>query len=315
MRSYRSSTNGGLTVELEGVSDAIQIGRTFIEQTIAHWQAQDPDTKLKVNYKQRDESAEGKSKTMSVSKFVTKLEGTLRDYDECAQSISAGLSSQKAAISELAQRIMHLAHMIEPGLSVKPMGFERGEEGFDLSPEAFLSGDDRPAIRRRVSFEPRGKEGGEAYRVIINTDVSWFGEPDDNAGLIGGLVLCLQQFGPVEIWIQQGWLGNDSKDGTTLFKLDFNGAFDATQLAFWVGHHNKDAVFSYCISRGLQRAGFGSSSEPEIDAQLYLRGDWLKLHGILESEFIKKPKEEQYRLMAQWVAATSLRMLGRSENN
>lgn len=315
MKTYKSSINGGLTVELSGVSDAVKIGRAFVEHTLAHWKAQDPDTKVKVSYKQRDESAPGKSKTLSIKSFVTKWESTLRDYDDCAENISTGLGSQKAAISELAQRIMHLAHLIEPSLSVKPMGFERGEEGFDLSPEAFLSGDDRPAIRRRVSFQPGSKQSGEAYRVIINTDVSWFGAADDNAGLIGGLVLCLQQFGPVEIWIQQGWLGGDSKDGVTLFKLDFNGAFDPTQLAFWVGHHNKDAVFSYCISRGLQRSGFGTSSEPEFAADLYLRGDWLKLHGIIESEFIQKPKEEQYQLMAKWVAATSLRMLGRNENN
>jgi hypothetical protein len=66
--------------------------------------------------------------------------------------------------------------------------------------------------------------------------------------------MCLQRFGPVELWIQQGWLGKEDNDGVTLFKLDFSQGFQPTQLAFWCGHELKDTSFSFEINMALGRA-------------------------------------------------------------
>jgi hypothetical protein len=171
------------------------------------------------------------------------------------------------------------------------------------------AGEERCCIQRKDEGEAvKGGEGGGAYRLIINTDVSWWGQPNDNAAMVGALAVILQQFRPVEIWIQQGWLGCHEWDGITLFKLDFTGAFDPTALAFWIGHGDKDSVFSYFINMELGRENTSTSTIAEIPADLMLRGDWMTVYGINQDAFLNMMHTEKMDLMARWIADTAMQI-------
>ena len=114
--------------------------------------------------------------------------------------------------------------------------------------------------------------------------------------------LVLQQFAPVEIWIQQAWIGNGDDDGVSLFKLDFNGNFDPTQLSFWCGSEYKDIPFSNFVNRSIGRES-SNAKHPELPCDLYLRGDWMTRHGI-GNGFDKLPSTEQLNLATKWINAT-----------
>ena len=118
----------------------------------------------------------------------------------------------------------------------------------------------------------------------------------------------------MELWIQQGWLGKENGDGVTLFKLDFSQGFQPTQLAFWCGHKLKDTSFSFEINMGLGRNSGGSTKSAEIPADLFLRGDWMKVYGV-NKDFHKLLHTEKVDIMAKWIAETAMQILKSNNNN
>lgn len=147
------------------------------------------------------------------------------------------------------------------------------------------------------------------WKGMQATYEGWLGKPDDNAAAMGALVILLQSRGPVEIWIQQGWMGGAPEDGVTLFKLDFNGAFDPSALAFWLGHPDKDTNFAFIISRGLGRHNMKISTTAEIPCDLYMCGDWMQRAGIHGEKFASILVGAQHALMAKWIAETAVKLL------
>jgi len=309
MITYQSQTsNGGKTIILACLADAIDTGRGVAEGVIKNYDQYDPKTKVKVGYASRDGKVKHKVKTIAT--FKKEWLDTSKRFEDCVEAITHGDDGQKEQIAELCQRLRDLVIDLQPSLCSTFSGFQRHEEGVDALAELVASGEENPCLRRKPGGDlVRQGEGDGAYRIIINTDVSWWGKPDDNAAVMGALVLILQSFKPVEIWIQQGWMGDHPNDGVTLFKLDFTGGFDPTQLAFWVGHPQKDGSFSFLINKGLERENTKTSCYAEIVADLYLRGDWMELGGLGHNSLAAMSHLEQVDAMAAWIAATAMKIV------
>jgi hypothetical protein len=307
---WPSKVNGGRTTIIPSTAAAVVLGRNYIttiKANVARMKAAGCQ-KVKVTTKYRD-SNKTKTKTINIQTHEHQWEEQFVRYEDAVNEITVGNPDIKHRIMESATRLMHLALDLCPQINSAYCGFERWEEGDEVLPDLLREGDDRPFLRRKRSeLEPRAGKGEGAYRIIINTDVSWWGRPEMNAGVTGALVLVLQQFAPVEIWIQQGWLGTDADDGVSLFKLDFNGSFDPTQLSFWTGSPYKDIPFSNFINRSIGRENSSTSIQPELPCDLYVRGDWMTLHGV-DKGFDNLPITEQFRLAAEWIAKTCSNIL------
>lgn len=312
MKTYQSPTsNGGKTIVLETAADAIAAGSRFVEENIALLESRG-DEKLNVNKLTRDGKS-SKGKPMLASTLAGKWKESRKRFEKCVEAITKGDESIKSSIAATLELLRDAAVEIEPMLAVGYRGYERSEDGFSADAGLVAAGEEKPCFQRKRGSEEMQKRAGDgAFRIVINTDVSWFGKPDDNCAVMGALVTLLQQFGPVEVWIQQGWM--DGKDGTspdngvTLFKLDFTGSFDATALYFWLGHHDKDACFSYIVSRALERKHAATSITSEIPCDLYMRGDWLKCAGITAEQLAAMLHTERIDVMATWVSQTAMKI-------
>jgi hypothetical protein len=297
--------NGGRTTIIGSTADAVALGRNYVQtrrDDLIEMRNKGV-AKVHVRVRYRD-SGKTKSKTVSISHHENDWEKRFDEYELAAREITLGNPAIKHQISELATLLMHMALEVAPSIASAYCGFERWEEGDEVLPDLLREGDDRPFLRRkRGEQEAKGGKGEGAYRIIINTDVAWWGTPEMNAGVMGALVLVLQQFAPVEIWIQQGWLGSQADDGVSLFKLDFNGSFDPTQLSFWTGSAFKDIPFSNFINKSIGRESNNTAVHAELPCDLYLRGDWMTKSGI-QHGFKHLPKTEQQTLAAKWIAET-----------
>jgi len=320
MKKHKSPTkNGGTTVVLDSAADAIKLGEAYANKLVEAYAKQPKDRKVDVNFLQRDEHdpmeghcAKSKKQTgckMTYGALLASAKDRQRRFTQCEEAIVKGDPETKEAISRMMEELHDMALDLAPSLKANHAGFQRSEDGFSASPELLAAGEEKCCIQRKDEGEGiKGGEGAGAYRLIINTDVSWWGQPSDNAAMVGALTLILQQFHPVEVWIQQGWLGSHDSDGITLFKLDFTGAFDPTALTFWIGHHDKDQVFSYFINMELGRENTSTSTTAEIEADLMLRGDWMKVYGIDEGKFGSMLHTEKMDLMARWIADTAMQI-------
>jgi hypothetical protein len=313
MKTFPSPTaNGGQTIILDTVQDAIQHGATWLDNLIASYEERG-DQKISVTKVKRDGPA-GASKTMNSSTFAAKWKEGRERFRECCTAIVSGDPALKAEITGTLEALRDAAVEIAPMLAVGYRGYQRSEDGFTAAPELVAAGEENPCFQRKPGSDEITKRSGDgAYRIVVNTDVAWWGKPADNAAVMGALVTLLQQFGPVEIWIQQGWLGSPGEhaagDGVTLFKLDFTGSFDATQLAFWLGHKYKDTIFSHIVNRGLGRQNTHTSTTSEIPCDLYLRGDWMTLHHVTASALAAMTHIERIDTMAQWIAKTAMQII------
>jgi hypothetical protein len=306
VKSFESNVNGGITIILESVAQAIEAGRSYHDNRIAEYQGLDPKTKFKVRMVKNPRTGKSKSNVMNLNTLIEKIQARLDCFNSVAKAIECGDTVTRKAINELADKLVEMVLELQPHIAQKFDGFERAEDGITAAVELVAIGDDRPCFRRKRGGEPKPGAGDGAYRVIINTDVPWWASARDNAAVMGALVMLLQRYGPVEIWIQQGWLGGSNPDeqGVTLFKLDFTGGFESTQLAFWCGHPNKDNVFSRDVNCGLGRENSNVSVEAEIPCDLYLHGCWMQLHGIAEWKWNNMTPEQQRAAMVQWLAKT-----------
>lgn len=297
--------NGGRTTVIPSTAEAVKLGFNYV-QTIRDnlvnlKKSGCQKVKVKTHYRDSDKI---KTKTISLNTHELNWENNISRYETAVQEITLGNRESKHLISELATKLMQLALELQPSIASAYCGFERWEDGEEVLLDLLRDGDDRPFLRRkRGDVDPKCGKGDGAYRIILNTDVAWWGKPAMNAGVMGALVLVLQQFAPVEVWIQQGWLGNGDDDGVSLFKLEFNGNFDSTQLSFWCGSVYKDIPFSNFVNRSIGRESSGTAKHPELPCDLYLRGDWMTRHGIAQG-FETLPVAEQQNLAAKWIAET-----------
>lgn len=294
MKKYKSPTkNRGTTIILENCEEAITVTDHFLVdkngmQKMGHY------------WYDYDNGADLKSK-----------------WNQCKDAITKGDLNFKKLVDDIVENLLGTVDDIHPIFAQQKQGYERtdGESGVATNPELLMQGEELCAFKQKFSAEKKLKQGaGEgAYRILINTDVSWRGRPEDNCGLVAALILLLQRYAPVEVWIQQGWLGSNPTDGVTLFKLDYTACADITSLAFWITHRWKDSVFSFLVNRALNRKDYATSGVAEIECDLMLRGDWFKSIKISLEAIYKASIEERQKMMAQWIAHTGYNIVYEQE--
>lgn len=290
MKSFKSKTrNRGTTIILDNVQEAIDWGRKWYDTL--------PDIEKQ-----------------NIDFWYNSYHKNQKGFESCVDAISKGDDKFKHTVSEIIDDILDLIDAIKPVFSLNRSGIKFEEEhGFTAAPELVAQGEQKYMISDKKYNEElevkKGKAGEGAYRVVINTDVSWWGKPEDNCALVGALIVLLQRFATVEIWIQQGWIGGHEKDGTTLFKLDFATASDISALVFWICHPGKDIPFSLAVNRGLGRESSATSCVLEIEADLMLRGDWQNAAGLTYSQLQKLMYTERLDIMAKWIANTAFKIV------
>lgn len=238
-------------------------------------------------------------------------------FQECVDSITKGDPEFKHKVEEIMESLLGIVDNIQPQFSQNRQGYTRSsEEGVTTTPELLMSGEEMCILKPKNDAEKEVKMGAGdgAYRLIINTDVSWFGKPEDNAAMVGALITLLQRYAPCEVWVQQGWLGGHLSDGVTLFKLDYTAGLDITNLAFWITHRYKDSVFSYIVNRALGRKSYATSCHAEIESDLMLRGDWFKAVGISYQVIYNWTYTDKMDAMAKYIAQTGYKMIYGEEN-
>lgn len=284
MKTYKSQTaNKGKTIILDSVQQAIDLGYVGIER--CHKESTSPNTSYWTEVK--------------------------NDYNDCVKAISKGDNEFKKQVDEEIDELLDLIDALTPSFSTNKSGFELSQEGFSVSPELAFAGEENCMFRPKVDEEKELKKGSGdgAYRLIINTDVSWWGTPTDNCSLVGALIILMQRFATVEVWIQQGWVGGHANDGVTLFKIDFSAGFDITQLAFWITNPGKDNPFSQYVNKGLGRNNTATSCVAEIEADIMFRGDWQRMYGFSRSYIATKLYTERLDILSKWIAATAYKIL------
>jgi hypothetical protein len=293
MKSYKSQTvNGGTTIILDSVQEAVERATGYDLNKIF------TITGMSEHHKQQ---------------YVSEYK---RGLDECCTAIVKGDKEFKKKVDEIIDDVLPLVDEICPLFCQDHQGYKRSEEGITTTPDLVASGEQLCTFaKKETPFKLKKGKGEGAYRLIINTDVSWWGEPEMNCAMVGALVLILQRYAPVEIWIQQGWIHwskegrqqNVDKQGITLFKLNYEGAWDVTNIAFWICHPGKDSPFSFIVNRALGRIYNCTSCNAELEADLMLRGDWQTLYGF--SRYKELLYTEQLDMIAKYISDTGMKVL------
>lgn len=190
---------------------------------------------------------------------------------DCFSTIHSGNEKRNMEMVRVAKQVAELVLEIEPELQEKRTWCST--ENSDIwCAGAIAEEHPEPCFHRKKEIkEPACGKGDGAYRLIINTDHCWYTSPEQGAIMMGAIILVLAQYSPVEIWIQQGWMGNSPLDGITLFPIHRGHLFNPATLWFWLGDSRKDSVFSYQVNHQLfNRVSSGVSSYPALPCDLYL---------------------------------------------
>ena len=292
-KSFPSDTrNGGLTIILPNLEEAIKLGAT-VKPNQVEGTCNCEDCK---NNKDKDGWRIGHS------------------FNDACMDIYKPDPIFLEKVEDAQEALIEVVQLIEPSMKPAYEGFGKRKESDGLMVDAGLlvSGDPLPFLDHKESeYKVKPDISGEgAYRILICTDVSWWGNPEMNCGVVGAFVTLLQQFRPVEIWIQQAWLdysGNNTnpKSGVTLFKLEFAQGYSPQQIAFWVTSEFKDSPFSWAVNKALGRNTSGTSTVAEIECDLWLRGDWMKLAGMDGQKWGTMLYTDKIDWVATWVAKTA----------
>lgn len=236
-------------------------------------------------------------------------------------------------INEWIERLRYMAIDIEPTLSLGKHLIAVENADIWNAEKVMDDSCDRPCYVHD-KFTPKSGMGDGAYRILINTDVSCFGDPTYQCAALCALIQILQEANPVEIWIQQGWMGNisnieDEEDcetgemlvdaerlkhivkkkfnpnGVTLFPMHKGGAVSPQHLWFWIGSHYKDSPFSWAVNRALGRINSGVSQSAEIPCDLYIYNEHMP---VISSD------DEGAQKLAEWVAHTAHKIMFESQD-
>lgn len=223
------------------------------------------------------------------------VNGMRDNLEEALREIEHGDPTINAEASKLAEEYAAHAKEIEPSLTVE-QSYRANEDGELWDAGKIASHDPMAFFAPGRTERPKSGRGDGAFRILINTDVSWWGDPTSQCAALMAVTLLLQRQCPVEIWTQQAWLGNHSTDGVTLFKV-FSGAVVQPQnIYFWIGSEHKDSPYSYIVNKMLHRQSSGVSVPPEIPCDLYVYGQFM-------------PRLKDHDAWSEWVAKTAKPML------
>ena len=161
MKKYKTtSSNKGTTIILDSVYEAIELARKYAN---------------------------------SNEKIGGYLYDKLKEVEECISCISKGDLELKKEIDKYIDDLLGVVDDIQPKFPQMQQGYEKCEDGITSTPDLILSGEEMSCLKRKHSpLELKeGASGEGAYRVLINTDVSWWGNATDNASLVGALIFLL----------------------------------------------------------------------------------------------------------------------------
>jgi len=286
MKSYKSPTNnGGTTIILDSQEQAIQLAKD----------AKDKFFNTKEFYRLDD----------------TMVGNLKNNLDQACKDITTGNIEFQRDAEERIETLLGMVDDLVPSFSQSKQGYTREENGITTTADLILSGEEKCCFNRKSSEELEVKRGtGDgAYRILINTDVAWWGNADDNLYVIGALIVLMQRYAPVEVWIQQGWLGSSENDGVTLFKLNYESSIDLTNLHFWIASQYKDFPFSWAVNKSLGRNDTRTSIVSEIECDLMIRGDWFRTFDLTEYKLSTMLYTDKLDLMAKWIAYTGYKIL------
>jgi hypothetical protein len=239
----------------------------------------------------------------SKESFVSNL---MEDLNESFEQIEKGDPTKNDEIASLAEKLKDMALEIEPSLKFADM-WGAAEQGVAFDAGAIAEDAPNPMFNKVATEDVTLKQGAGdgAYRVVINTDCCYFQDPTRQGAAVIALAMIVQQKAPLEIWVQQGWLGGGagSKDGITLFPIHSGGLVSPQNIWFWIASPHKDSPFSYTINRVLGRKRSGVSGESELPCDLYLYNVFMP---EIYNQGAGKVNEE---MLATWVAKTSKKMM------
>lgn len=215
------------------------------------------------------------------------------EYDACWRAIFEGDPKQAKAAMETAYKLRDMALELEPSLALQTDWIAtENSEIWDSG--AVAAGEPRPCLVKGKKLEAKPGKGDGAYRIIINTDVPWWCSPTQGAAAMTALVMILANQAPVEIWVQQGWLGSCPQDGITLVPV-FNGTLiEPSSILFWTAHEWKDSPFSFIMNRILGRRSGICAIQPELECDLWLA-------GFTEENQKKSDEAAMQATLVQWV--------------
>lgn len=222
--------------------------------------------------------------------------GWMKDaLEESLDQIENGNTVINANAIKLADSMIDAAKNIEPSLT-QEQTYQPSEEGELWDAGKIASNDPIAFFSPNRTDRPKSGRGDGAFRILINTDVGWWADPTTQVAALMAIVTLLQRQAPVEIWIQQGWLGDSTTDGITLFKIFSGGAILPQHLYFWIGSPYKDSPYSYIVNQMLRRVKSRVSMSPELPCDLYIYGSFM-------------PKIKNIDAWNDWVAKTARPML------
>lgn len=199
------------------------------------------------------------------------LEALRSELEEALHQIEHGKPAIEDKANQLCEQFLDRAKEIEPSLTLEtPWSPDEGGDMWDagkIAEEAPLA-----FFNRKAEEKPKTGRGDGAFRILINTDVHSAADPTRECAALMALVLVLQRSAPVEIWIQQGWLGAEATDGVTLFRIFSGSQLQPKNIWFWVGSEHKDSPYSWCVNRMLGRRQSAVSRTPELPCDLYVYG-------------------------------------------
>lgn len=226
-----------------------------------------------------------------------------QQLDMCFHQIEHGDPEMNQKIVALTNELKELAIDIEPTFRLENK-WTASEEGAIWDAGAIAAGEEKPMFRKNHEVpEIKDGAGDGAYRVIINTDCAWWQDPTVQCAAVAAMAMIVQQRAPLEIWIQQGWLGGSDADGVTVFPLHRGGTLTPQQLFFWIGSDLKDSPYSWTINRMLGRTSHAVSIEAELPCDLYLYNVWMPGVNLKNKESV-----------AGWIAGTARKMLFAEED-
>jgi hypothetical protein len=249
---------------------------------------------------------------MDALPFYLERKDALDRFNKCVEDIEHGNGPWRDEVRDLVQRIMHTAIDLNTSLAQSYGGGVMGSEGFVGIPELIAQGEEDCIMdhdRQGGDLDENATAADGAYRIVICTDQSpQWQTSAEMTSMMGALVLLLQMQRPVELWIQQGWLGEQSKSGVTLYKMDFTKGFDPTLLSFWCGNPDRDVIYSSYLNDTLRSNLHGDSTSvcPEIPCDLYIH-EWMEGYGL--NKWANMEQDERIKAMAAWVTEQYCRVV------
>lgn len=249
---------------------------------------------------------------MEPDTFYHERKRALESFDKCVDDITHGNGAWRDEVKAMVEQILATAIELDASLGASRGGFRQGYEGFAAIPELVAAGEENCII----DMDNQGNEVDEntaadgAYRIILCTDeCSTIGTGVEMTSMMGALILLLKSQRPVELWIQQGWLGGFN-GGITLYKMDFTTGFDPTLLSFWCSNPDRDTIYSSYVNDALRGHGHGESMSvcPEIPCDLYIH-QWMQGYGITYNNWVRMEPDERIKTMARWITEQYCRIV------